>query len=131
MLNFLFKNNLSYDIAEQTKIVYLKFIGEVPLGCIVKVINKVIEDDRFNWSYNWVVDIRRSKQLFAHNKLDLLVKLFIKNSDLIHNVKMAIIVHSPKQYMTVDSFISILEINNVKIMIKRVLDMKIASSWVL
>lgn len=131
MFSSLFKNDLSYVIDVNSKIVYLKLKGEVATSSIIKIHKKVIKEDKFERSYNWIIDIRRSKQLFAHNKLDSLVIFFKKNANIFQNAKMAIIVGSPKQFKTIDSLINLFEIRNINIFIKNVKDKQLAYSWVL
>jgi hypothetical protein len=131
MFSSFFKNDLSYDIDVNSKIIYLKFVGEVTSDSILKINKQVINDERFDWACNWIIDIRGSKQLFNNSKMDSVADLFKTNAKMFQNTKMAIIVRSPKQHMSADALLNLFETNNIKISVKKVLDKDLAYTWIL
>jgi hypothetical protein len=130
MLNSLFKNKMNYDIDVESKIIFQKYLGEVAAGNIVQMNNKIVNDPKFDWSYNWIVDVSKGKQLFSNNKLDLFFDFFLKNVHSIKNIKMVIILGSPNQSSSADAWIRLFEKSKINISVRREYDKDVAIQWI-
>jgi hypothetical protein len=130
MFSSLFKSNLSYEIDEDLKIVTLLFLGEISSSSITKIKKKVIHDPKFKKGFNWIIDLRKSKSMFAPNRVDPLFVFYKANAELFHNVKIAYIIENPAQSTIVESVINLFKANNIQVEIKKEVNLKLAYDWI-
>ena len=131
MFGFSSRKNSDFEIDSNNKIVYVRFFGETFSKDIIKMTQKLVDDYSLIEGFNWIFDLSKSKQLFALNQIESMANIFRTNSDLFQNTKMAIIISTPKQSLSVDTLINFFNSNNIKITIKKTIDIKHAFDWIL
>jgi hypothetical protein len=131
MFSSLFKSNLSYEIDADLKIVSLLFLGEISSSSITKIKKKVIRDPKFKKGFNWLIDMRKSKSMFAPNRVDPLFEFYKENSELFQHVKIAYIIENPAQSTIVESVINHFKASDIQVEIKKEVNPKLAYDWII
>jgi hypothetical protein len=131
MFNPFSRKNSEFKIDSDNHIIYVRFFGETFSSDVLRITKNILDNRKSIEDFNWVCDLSKSKQLFGLNQVESMAKIFVTNSDIFHNIKMAFIISSPKQLMSVDSLNNFFNINGINITIKKVIDKKQAYSWIL
>lgn len=130
MFGSFFKNKVKYEIDESSRAVYLRLLGEVSSISIIKANRQILNDPKFKKGFNWIVDCRKGRQMFSPNQVDVFSSLFIQNSEIFQNTKMAFVIDSPIQSLTVDALTELYRNNGIRIEIKKEANPKTAFDWV-
>ena len=130
MFSSFFKNKITYEIDVDLKIVFLRFLGEVSTGNVIKIHKKIINDPNYFTGFNWIIDIRKSKQLFTPNHVESFFSFFKDHARLFQNIKMVFIIDSKKQSLIIDALINLFKINDINIEIKKEVNQKTAFDWI-
>jgi|WetSurMetagenome_2_1015567.scaffolds.fasta_scaffold412606_2 hypothetical protein len=131
MFSSFFKSNLSYEIDVDLEIVTLRFLGEISTSSITKIKKKVIHDPIFKKGFNWIIDLRKSKSMFAPNRVDPLFEFYKENAELFQHVKIAYIIENPAHSVSVESVIHLFKINNIQVEIRKEVNPKLAYDWII
>jgi hypothetical protein len=130
MFDILFKNKIKYIIEENSCTVYLRLLGEVSSGNIIKANKQIFDDKKFKKGFNWIVDCRKGRQMFSPNQMDVFLNFIVQNSELFQNTKMAFVLDSPIQSLSVDALVNLYRNNNIRVDIKKIANTKAAFDWV-
>jgi hypothetical protein len=130
MINFSFRKNAKFEIDSLNRIVSIRFIGETYSSDIMKINKQLVNSQNQIKGYNWIFDLSKSKLLFTVEQIGPINTIFKDNSELFQNIKMAIIIRSPKQSLGVDSLVNYFKANHINITIKKVIDIKHAYAWI-
>lgn len=131
MFGFLKRKNYEFEIDSDDKIVFLRYFGELSSSDVVNAHKKIVRSFNTIEGYNWIIDLSRSRQLFSPNQKDLFFTILKNSSDKFNNIKIAFVIGSNKQSLTVDNFLSTLSSNNINVTIKKVINIKQAHDWII
>lgn len=129
MFGSLFKNKLRYEIAEDSCTVYLRLLGEVSSGNIIKINKKILDDPKFKKGFNWIVDCRKSRQMFSPNQVGVFQSFFVQYAEIFQDTKMAFVLDSPIQSLSVDALKELYRENGIRVEIIKSANTKAAYDW--
>lgn len=130
MLSFLFKGKNYYEIDAESKVIYLKYIGEVSSDSFISLNKKILNDPQFDKSYACLVDVRKTKQLFEPHELSPFLNFFKSNQEVFQGMKIAFLISSPKQSLTIDHLDQLFKANQMNVHFKKAINAETALKWI-
>jgi hypothetical protein len=124
------RKNWDFKLDSNNRIVYVRFWGETFSKEIIKINKKLIDEHEIIGGFNWIFDMSKSKVLFSVNQIEKIANIFKTNSDLFHDIKMAIIIGNPKHSLSVDALIRFFNTHHIDIKVRKVIDNKQAFDWI-
>jgi hypothetical protein len=120
---------MTYEIIDSMQLIYQRYVGEITLSNIVNIHRKIIRDTNFKTGYDWVIEMSGSKQLFAPKEMEYFMIFILENPAIFQNIKLAIIIRSPKQSLSVDILDNLIHEYEVKFTVKKFLHRESAFKW--